>query len=60
MKKLPILFLLLISNTLYSQNLTPYEKGNGNQSTTYEEMREFYRGLSRQFPAISYETRGGR
>ncbi|MGE8292185.1 MAG: hypothetical protein ACN6ON_10915, partial [Sphingobacterium sp.] len=49
---------LLISNTLYSQNLTPYEKGNGNQSTTYEEMREFYRGLSRQFPTISYETRG--
>jgi len=58
MKKLPILFLLLISNTLYSQNLTPYERGNGNQSTTFEEMREFYRGLSRQFPAISYETRG--
>ncbi len=58
MKKLPILFLLLISNTLYSQNLTPYEKGNGNQSTTFEEMREFYRGLSRQFPTISYETRG--
>ena len=58
MKKLPILFLLLISNTLYSQNLTQYERGNGNQSTTFEEMREFYRGLSRQFPAISYETRG--
>jgi len=58
MKKLPILFLLLIFNTLYSQNLTPYEKGNGNQSTTFEDMREFYRGLSRQFPTISYETRG--
>ncbi|MGE8381205.1 MAG: hypothetical protein ACN6PN_22755, partial [Sphingobacterium sp.] len=57
-KKLPILFLLLIFNTLYSQNLTPYEKGNGNQSTTFEDMREFYRGLSRQFPTISYETRG--
>jgi len=58
MKKLPILFLLLIFNTLYSQNLTPYEKGKGNQSTTFEDMREFYRGLSRQFPTISYETRG--
>jgi len=58
MKKLPILFFLLISSVGYSQNLSPYEKGNGNQSTTFEEMRKFYQGLANQFPAISYETKG--
>lgn len=58
MKKLPILFFLLISSAGYSQNLSPYEKGNGNQSTTFEEMHKFYKGLADQFPAISYETKG--
>jgi len=58
MKRLPVLFFLLISNVGYSQNLSPYEKGNGNQSTTFEEMRKFYQGLANQFPAISYETKG--
>lgn len=58
MKKLPILFFLLISSAGHSQNLSPYEKGNGNQSTTFEEMRKFYQGLANQFPAISYETKG--
>ncbi|OOG19419.1 hypothetical protein BWD42_05680 [Sphingobacterium sp. CZ-UAM] len=58
MKKLPILFFLLISKILYAQNITPYEKGNGNQSTTFEEMREFYINLAKQFSTISYETKG--
>lgn len=38
--------------------LTPYEKGNGNQTTTFDEMRKFYQELSKQYPSISYETKG--
>ncbi len=57
MKNLSILF-LLISVFGYSQMLTPYEKGNGNQTTTFDEMRKFYQELSKQYPSISYETKG--
>ena len=41
-----ILSLLLLSSLFsYSQEkyLTPFEKGNGNQSTTYEECIAYYR-----------------
>ncbi|MPS74740.1 MAG: hypothetical protein E2590_16525 [Chryseobacterium sp.] len=57
MKNLSILF-ILISVFGYSQILTPYEKGNGNQTTTFEEMRKFYQELSKQYPSITYETKG--
>jgi len=57
MKNLSILF-ILISVFGYSQILTPYEKGNGNQTTTFDEMRKFYQELSKQYPSISYETKG--
>ena len=57
MKNLSILF-ILISVFGYSQILTPYEKGNGNQTTTFDEMRKFYQELSKQYPLISYETKG--
>lgn len=57
MKNLSILF-ILISAFANSQILTPYEKGNGNQTTTFDEMRKFYQELSKQYPSISYETKG--
>lgn len=57
MKKLPFL-LILISFIGYSQILTPYEKGNSNQTTTFDEMRKFYQDLAKQYPSISYETKG--
>lgn len=57
MKNLSVLF-IFISTFAYSQILTPYEKGNGNQTTTFDEMRKFYQELSKQYPSISYETKG--
>ena len=57
MKNLSILF-ILISVFGYSQIQTPYEKGNGNQTTTFDEMRKFYQELAKQYPSISYETKG--
>lgn len=57
MKNISFLF-ILISVFGYSQIQTPYEKGNGNQTTTFEEMRKFYQELSKQYPSISYETKG--
>ena len=57
MKNLSILF-ILISVFGYSQIQTPYEKGNGNQTTTFDEMRKVYQELAKQYPSISYETKG--
>ena len=57
MKNLLIL-LLLISAFANSQIQTPFEKGNGNQTTTFEEMRKFYQDLSKQYPSINYVTKG--
>ncbi len=57
MKKISILF-LLVSVFGYAQILTPYEKGNGNQTATFEEMQGFYRELSDKYSTISYQTKG--
>ncbi|WP_374444319.1 M14 family zinc carboxypeptidase [Epilithonimonas sp.] len=57
MKNLTILF-IFISTFAQSQIQTPFEKGNGNQTTTFDEMRQFYQELSKQYPSISYETKG--
>ncbi len=57
MKNLFVIF-LLISTFAQSQLLTPFEKGNGNQTTTFDEMQKFYQELSKQYPSISYETKG--
>ncbi|WP_430400886.1 M14 family zinc carboxypeptidase [Flavobacterium sp.] len=57
MKKL--LFLLLISSLTFSQDLkTPYEKGNSNQSTTYDECIAYYKNLDAQFETISMKEMG--
>lgn len=57
MKNLSILF-ILISAFAQSQMLTPFEKGNSNQTTTFDEMRKFYQDLSKQYPSIIFETKG--
>ncbi|BBQ07260.1 hypothetical protein JUNP353_1831 [Elizabethkingia anophelis] len=45
---------------MFGQNtyLTPYEKGNGNQSVTYDEMNTFYKDLSKNFKNIQYLQKG--
>ncbi|WP_411971523.1 M14 family zinc carboxypeptidase [Sphingobacterium sp. Lzh-3] len=58
MKKLLILFFFLVVDRSYAQVLTPYERGNGNQSTTFDEMREYYRELAQKYASITYETKG--
>ena len=53
-------FSLLFSTFYFSQNQyqTPYEKGNGNQTTTYAEMVSFYNQLAKDFPTITVENFG--
>jgi len=38
--------------------LTPFEKGNGNQTTTYQECIEFYQSLAANFSTVSIEEVG--
>lgn len=53
------LLFLLISSLTFSQDLkTPYEKGNGNQSTTYDECISYYKNLDTQFETISMKEMG--
>ncbi|MBA4154799.1 M14 family metallopeptidase [Flavobacterium sp.] len=46
----------------FSQNksfiLTPFEKGNGNQSTTYEECISFYQNLANNYSSIQILEKG--
>ncbi|NHN24310.1 M14 family metallopeptidase [Flavobacterium jejuense] len=57
MKKL--LFFFLTSTLIVAQDLkTPFEKGNGNQSTTYEECIEYYKMLANQFQTIQMDAMG--
>ena len=59
MKFFKILF-LFFSTFLFSQNQyqTPYEMGNGNQTTTYSEMVEFYDNLAKNFKTITVKNFG--
>ncbi|WP_407508400.1 M14 family metallopeptidase [Elizabethkingia anophelis] len=58
--KLKFLLLSCFSGLVFGQNtyLTPYEKGNGNQSVTYDEMNTFYKDLSKNFKNIQYLQKG--
>ncbi|MGS0748013.1 hypothetical protein [Halpernia sp. GG3] len=51
--KLKFIF-LLFSATLFAQSqyLTPFEKGNGNQSATYPEVVKYYENLEKIFDKI--------
>jgi hypothetical protein len=50
------LLLLLFTSTLFAQTRsmyqTPYEKGNGNQTASYEETMAFYKLLDKGFESI--------
>ncbi len=37
---------------------TPFEKGNGNQTATYEEMNAYYQDLAKNFSTIQYLKKG--
>ena len=57
MKK--IILLLLTTSLTFSQDLkTPFEKGNGNQSTTYEDCIAYYTQLAKQFQTIQMDEMG--
>ena len=59
MKNILKLVLLLFSVLCYSQKyLTVFEKGNGNQSATYNQVIEFYKTLDKDFQTVYVETMG--
>ncbi|MGE8426236.1 MAG: hypothetical protein ACN6O7_00095 [Sphingobacterium sp.] len=58
MKQFLILFSFMLFGRSYAQMPTPYERGNGNQSTTFEEMRAYYQELAQKYTSIHYETKG--
>ena len=58
MKKITLLFLVQTVFSFAQDVKTPYEKGNGNQTTTYEEMVKFYDDLDKNFESISVVEKG--
>ncbi len=58
--KVSVLLLLCFSTIMFAQAKfqTPFEKGNGNQTTTYAEMVQYYEKLDRNFGTISVESFG--
>ena len=54
-----LLFFSVYSVAQTSQNtLTPYEKGNKNQTATYQETIDFFLNLERNFPTIKIKEMG--
>jgi len=59
MKLKYLLFFLIFSLTSAQNNYqTPFEKGNGNQTVTYDEMNAYYQNLSQNFSVIQYLKKG--
>jgi len=58
MKKITLLFLVQTVFSFAQDFKTPYEKGNGNQTTTYEEMVKFYEDLDKNFESIYVVEKG--
>ncbi|MFN3771638.1 hypothetical protein [Cloacibacterium normanense] len=58
MKKITLLFLVQTVFSFAQDFKTPYEKGNGNQTTTYEEMVKFYDDLDKNFESFSVVEKG--
>lgn len=58
--KLNALLFLLASSLLFSQSnfKTPFEKGDGNQTVTYDEMNAWYGDLAKNFNTIQYLQKG--
>ena len=55
-----VLFLLFFGFTLNSQNnwLTPFEKGNGNQTPNYDQMMAYYYQLDKAYKTIKIFEKG--
>ena len=53
MKKITLLFLVQTVFSFAQDFQTPYEKGNGNETVTYEEMVKYYEKLDQNFENIS-------
>jgi hypothetical protein len=59
MKKIILILLFVTSTNAQKTLLTPFEKGNGNQSATYIECIQFYKDLAKEYPnTISVEEKG--
>ena len=58
MKKITLIFLVQTVFSFAQDFKTPYEKGNGNQTVTYEEMVKYYDDLDQNFESISIENFG--
>lgn len=58
MKKISILFIFQCIFSFSQDFKTPFEKGNGNQTTTYEDMVKFYDDLDKNFESISVVEKG--
>ena len=58
MKKIALLFLVQTVFSFAQDFQTPYEKGNGNETVTYEEMVKYYEKLDQNFENISIENFG--
>lgn len=58
--KLKYLLFFLSSSLFFAQNTfqTPFEKGNGNQTVTYDEMNSYYQNLAKNFNTIQYLKKG--
>ncbi|KPH11831.1 hypothetical protein [Chryseobacterium sp. ERMR1:04] len=58
--KLQYLLFFLSSSLFFAQTQfqTPFEKGNGNQTVTYEEMNVYYQNLAKNFSTIQYLKKG--
>ena len=53
-----IIFLFSLSVVAQNKFVTPFEKGNGNQSTTYEECISFYEALDEAYSTIKMVQKG--
>ncbi len=53
-----ILFFFSIVTLAQNKLVTPYETGNGNQTTTYEQCIAFYQKLDAAFPTIQMIEKG--
>lgn len=58
--KLKYLLFSIASTFIFAQKniQTPFEKGNGNQTATYQEMNDFYENLALKFSTIQYLKKG--
>ncbi|MGC5745038.1 hypothetical protein [Chryseobacterium sp. NFX27] len=58
--KLKYLLIFLSTSLFLAQNSfqTPFEKGNKNQTVTYDEMNSYYQNLAKSFSTIQYLKKG--